>query len=219
MRFPEMPRDKHLIFHSMVADQIAPIRIILGYGGYSTEYGLREGFLQYLGRNLNVLGFGPPSVPNLIVAGKASLVKLSGHPYHAQLLPNGRWPPPSSESSDDDYFRAIASSAGLDRNAFIKSLTDTTLIARQGSILKLTTIVCRCLVLPDGRFVAADDNSGRLTRWLSRYLTCSRPSLRSILELEWDESGMLMSGLRPKAVRGGPGHLSQHGVGAHRLCG
>jgi hypothetical protein len=263
----EMPRDKHLIFHSMMADQIAPIRIILGYGGYSTEYGLREGFLQYLGRNLNVLGFGPPSVPNLIVAGKASLVKLSGHPYHAQLLSNGRWPLMASAGSDpihfileliwtritylhevsglfgddltlealsplldalpttkpdnpaewgwryyshsftnrqlseactaeswqpieldshqfeivnrlcsedvntdNDDFRAFVSSADLDEDAFIKSLTDTTLVARQGSILKLTTIVCRCVVLPDGRFVAADDNSGRLTRWLSRYL-------------------------------------------------
>jgi hypothetical protein len=49
-------------------------------------------------------------------------------------------------------------------------LHDTTLVAKKGSVLKLTTIACSCVVLPDGRFVAADDNSGRLTRWLSRYL-------------------------------------------------
>ena len=263
----EMQREKHLILHTMMADQIAPIRIIFGYGGYSTEYGLREGFLQYLEKNLNSLGFGPPSFPNLVVAGKASLLKLSGHPYHAQLQANGRWPLLASAGSDpihyvleliwtritylhqvsglfgedlnlealsplldavpvprsdnptewgwqffthsltakqlaeaptaqgwqpieldanqfeivnrlcgddidvnDEGFRAFMAENGLDADDFIKSLTDTTLVAKKGSVLKLTTIACNCVLLPDGRFMAADDNSGRLTRWLSRYL-------------------------------------------------
>ena len=89
-RLRTMPPDRHLIFHTMMADQIAPIRVIFGYGGYSTELGLRTGFLDYLAGNLNKLGFGPPSMPNLIVAGGSSLVKLSGHPYHVPLRPDVR---------------------------------------------------------------------------------------------------------------------------------
>lgn len=91
---------KHLILHTMIQDQIAPIRIILGYGGYSNEFGLRKGFLKYLEANLNTQGFGPPSFPNLIVAGEASLIKLSGHPYHAPITSNGRWPVLASASSN-----------------------------------------------------------------------------------------------------------------------
>lgn len=88
----QMPMDKHLILHTMMADQLAPLRIIFGFKGYSTERGLRTGFLKYLRENLKVLGFGPPSLPSLIVAKGASLVKLSGHPYHTQRSANGRWP-------------------------------------------------------------------------------------------------------------------------------
>jgi Domain of unknown function (DUF6602) len=87
-----MPADKHLILNTMMADQMAPLRIIFGYEGYSTEHGLRTGFLKYLDENINALGFGPPSLPNLVVVKDASLIKLSGHPHHAQRKPNGRWP-------------------------------------------------------------------------------------------------------------------------------
>lgn len=60
-------RANHLIWHTIMADQIAPLRVALGYGGYSTERGLRTGFLSFLEKNLNKKGFGPPSLPNLIV--------------------------------------------------------------------------------------------------------------------------------------------------------
>lgn len=261
-----MPPNRHLILHTMIGDQIAPLRIIFGYGGYSTELGLRTGFLKYLAANQNRIGFGPPSLPNLIVAGGSSLIKLNGHPYHAQLLPNGRWPlvasahlnpvlfileliwtrisyghhvaqifgedleteglfplidaiptqrpddPPSwgwafySHKStraqlakaparepwrpteldliqfvvvqrlckedidihDPDFIHFLAAE-GRQVDEFVSSLVATTLVARKGLKLQLTTIQCDCVILPDGRRIAAENNTGRLSRWLIRY--------------------------------------------------
>lgn len=262
-----MPMDKHLILHTMMADQLAPLRIIFGYEGYSTERGLRKGFLTYLGENLNALGFGPPSLPNLVVAKGVSLVKLSGHPYHAQRKPTGRWPimasshlnplllilellwtrlsydhpmaplfgedldvealaplldaepaqstvspsgwgwryyshdlttkqlaaGPNREAwspveldaaqfvimnqlcredidADDPDFRSFVTGEGLDAEAFIHGLIATTLVARKGRILTLTTEECACVLLPDGRRIAGENNTGRLTRWTNRYM-------------------------------------------------
>lgn len=266
-RLRTMSGDRHLIFHTMMADQIAPIRIIFGYGGYSSEFGLRSGFLDYLAGNLNKIGFGPPSMPNFIIAGSASLIKLSGHPYHVPLLPDGRWPlfasssinplrflleliwtrlsnfadvsdffgddldeesmsalllvrpvrkpdhpglwgwelspvrlskedlveigPPrhwqpvelsqvqfsivnvlcgKDEDIDAPGFRSYVASHGLDVDEFVTSLVQTTLVARNGRLLQLTTSNCECMILPDGRYIAADNNTGRLSRWVARYL-------------------------------------------------
>jgi hypothetical protein len=270
-----MPTDKHLILHTIMADQLAPIRIIFGYEGYSTERGLRTGFLKYLGENLNVLGFGPPSLPNLIVAKGASLVKLSGHPYYAQGNPDGCWPIMASShlnplllvleliwtrlsyehaiaplfgedldvevlsplldaepaqsaglpsgwgwryeshdltkkqlagpnrepwspieldaiqfpivnrlcrqdiNSDDPEFRSYLEGEGLDPDAFCDGLVATALVARNGRMLTLATEQCRCAILPDGRRIAGEDNTGRLTRWLQRFME-QRQSERAV---------------------------------------
>ena len=261
-----MPTDKHLILHTMMADQLAPLRIIFGYEGYSTERGLRTGFLTYLGENLNVHWFGPPSLPNLIVAKGASLVKLSGHPYHAQRKPDGSWPIMASShlnplllvleliwtrlsyehaiaplfgedldvevlaplldaepaqsaalpsgwgwryeshdlskkrlagpnrepwspieldaiqfpivnrlcrqdiDSDNPEFRSYLEGEGLDPDAFCDGLVATALVARNGRMLTLATEQCRCAVLPDGRRIAGEDNTVRLTRWAQRFM-------------------------------------------------
>ena len=262
-----MPMDKHLILHTMMADQLAPLRIIFGYEGYTTERGLRTGFLKYLKENLKTIGFGPPSLPNLIVANHASLVKLSGHPYQAQRKPNGRWPimasshlnplllvleliwtrlsyehpmaplfgedlevealaplldalpVESAESAsgwgwqyytydltkaqlatgpdrqawspveldanqfvvvnrlcqedvdaEDPAFREFLAQEGLEVDTFVRGLIGTSLVARNGTKLTLTTVNCTCLLLPDGRRIAADNNTGRLERWVDRFM-------------------------------------------------
>lgn len=267
----KMPMDKRLILHKMMADQLAPVRIILGYEGYSTERGLRKGFLTYLGENLNSPGFGPPSLPNLIVAKGVSLVKLNGHPYHARRKTNGRWPimasshlnplllilellwtrlsyehhmaplfgedlevealaplldaePAQSTASpsgwgwryfshdftakqlaagpireawspveldaaqftivnrlcredvdtDDPEFQSFLVGEGLDVEAFIQGLIATTLVARNGRLLTLTTDECACVILPDGRRMAGENNTGRLSRWTNRLIQQNR---------------------------------------------
>ena len=44
---------------------------------------------------------------------------------------------------------------------------------REG-VWTLLTEQASCVILPDGRFVVAENNSGRLLRWLNRYMLGSR---------------------------------------------
>lgn len=74
------------------AEQMAPLRIILGYGGYKTESGLRGAFLDYLETKQRIAGYGPLNLPNLIIGEGASIVKLCGFPYSAALNADGSWP-------------------------------------------------------------------------------------------------------------------------------
>ena len=262
-----MPRERFMILHTLMTDQLAPLRIIFGYEGYATERGLREGFLNFLGKNTHAIGFGPPSLPNLIVAKGGALVKMSGHPYRTALLPSGRWPimasarvnplllvleliwtrlsydhaltelfgedlevevlvplldaqPKQGEGSPsgwgwechahkfkeaeltsrgasepwapieldaeqfavinelckddidtgDPEFVAFLKQNGLNPAEFVKQLAATSLVALNGNKLTLTTIQCRCVIRPDGRRFAADDNTGRFTRWVQRQM-------------------------------------------------
>jgi hypothetical protein len=46
----------------------------------------------------------------------------------------------------------------------------TGLVAMADDEMELITDRCRTAVLPDGRLIAGEDNTGRLTRWIARYL-------------------------------------------------
>jgi hypothetical protein len=50
--------------------------------------------------------------------------------------------------------------------SFIKSLLATNLVGLKGDELQLITKKCQCAILPNEKFVAAENNSGRFTRWL-----------------------------------------------------
>ena len=58
-----------------------------------------------------------------------------------------------------------AASRGLDLYALQAELLASRLVAMDGSRMELITENCKVLALPDGRFAAEDDNTGRLTRW------------------------------------------------------
>lgn len=49
---------------------------------------------------------------------------------------------------------------------FISNLLSTNLVYIEKNKLKLLTDKCRCAILPDGRIVAAEDRSGRFSKWL-----------------------------------------------------
>jgi len=53
---------------------------------------------------------------------------------------------------------------------FVKSLQKTGLVALNDKQLKLTTDQCQCVILPNGKFAAAENNTGRLTRWIEKYM-------------------------------------------------
>ncbi|MCL8250068.1 hypothetical protein AERO_01615 [Aeromicrobium fastidiosum] len=70
---------------------------------------------------------------------------------------------------DDDALLVLLAEEGVDdANAFWAALLDTSLVARSGdgSELVLITVNCQTAVLPDGRYVAAENNTGRLSRWI-----------------------------------------------------
>ena len=258
--------DRHLILHTMIADQMAPVRVVLGYEGYKSEVGLRKGFRDYLANHIGEIGFGPPSLPNLIIAGEHALVKLSGHPYRSPLDKDGYLPLMASARVNPllllletiwtrlSYLRPMAPFFGEDLeienlalllsakpienpekpgtwgwmfkgtpatakqladygaseawqpteltlkqfllvqeltqhgevnvtesdfvkyygegtgsvDAFLAGLMATHLVARRENTLELTTTKCLCVIMPDGRYLAADDNTGRFSRWMMK---------------------------------------------------
>ena len=262
-----LPPELEHIFHAVVGDQFAPIRIAFGYGGFNSEHGLRKGFLKFLEDKTLQQGYGPQAFPQQIVAGGASLVKFSGHPYRfamkddkmllmassaanpllimLELLwtrlsyiqpmselfgedlqmegfspllwtklaehPDNpgqygwmltadtiskkaledsptftEWEPNEltpeqfvimnrlcrDETIDitDPELCTYITDSGLNFDEFVASLIETRLIARNGDKLELTTVECACMILPDGRYVAAENNTGRLTRWADHFM-------------------------------------------------
>jgi hypothetical protein len=66
----------------LMNDHVAPVRIILGYGGFKTEHTLRQGFLNFLAQNAQKPGFAGSSLPSLIVCGENCIVKTNGQPFY-----------------------------------------------------------------------------------------------------------------------------------------
>jgi hypothetical protein len=75
---------------------------------------------------------------------------------------------------DDPGLLEFLAEENVDPRDFQERLLGTGLVAMAGTSIELITDRCRTAILPDGRFIAGEDNSGRLTRWLDRY----RASLR-----------------------------------------
>jgi hypothetical protein len=83
-QFDELPFDKKALHEMLRNDHVAPVRIILGYGGFKTEHSLRQGFLKFLEQNPNRPGFGGSALPSLIVCGENSIIKTNGQPFYSQ---------------------------------------------------------------------------------------------------------------------------------------
>jgi len=72
--------------------------------------------------------------------------------------------------TDDPEFSQYLSEHGYTMAEFVKSLMATGLVALDGLEIELVTEQCDCFVLPTGEFVAAENNSGRLTRWIANFV-------------------------------------------------
>jgi hypothetical protein len=77
-------------------------------------------------------------------------------------------------SLDDKYLKKDVTKEGEDFDSFIESLIKTGLIALREERLQLTTYECLCMILPDGRFAVAENNSGRFTRWVKNQIENSK---------------------------------------------
>lgn len=70
---------------------------------------------------------------------------------------------------DPDLLRYLGE-RGVDAEQLKSTLLDTGLVAMAGKEMELITDRCQPAVLRDGRFVAGEDNTGRMTRWLAKHL-------------------------------------------------
>lgn len=78
--------DEEYLYHTLVTEPQIPVRIVLGYNGYSSETNFRKGIVEYLETckttaNERKNGYGPNDMPNLIVCEGFSCVKITGAPF------------------------------------------------------------------------------------------------------------------------------------------
>lgn len=76
-----LSKENELIYTTLIMEQLMPVKIVLGYDGFSSEYGLRKGLIDFLESEGKGHGYGVPAFPQLIMCGKYSLVKGNGRPY------------------------------------------------------------------------------------------------------------------------------------------
>lgn len=94
---------ENIIYHYLMMEAFHPLRIVLGYYGYTTEYGLREGFvkkLEEIAKNGPVRGYSPGSFPSLYICGNSSIIKNNGMPMGVPL------------TDTEFYFPVLFSSSG-----------------------------------------------------------------------------------------------------------
>jgi hypothetical protein len=60
---------------------------------------------------------------------------------------------------------------GIKPEVLRDNLLETGLVAVRDQELQLIIRNCLCVVLPSGEYVAAENNTGRLTRWIVKQVT------------------------------------------------
>lgn len=94
---------ENILYHYLMMEAFHPLRIVIGYYGYTTEYGLREGFVKKLEEILKegpVRGYSPGTFPSLYICGNSTIIKNNGMPMGITL------------TNDEFYFPILISSTG-----------------------------------------------------------------------------------------------------------
>jgi hypothetical protein len=264
-----LPEADQALYCILVSEVYRPLRVVLGYFGYKSEFQLRRGMMRFLAEQLapveapkETVGFGINSFPNQIICGNSSLIKLDGMPFSSRLLTDGSWPflasrgeqplhvflellwtrlayrycldstiifgddlecegvhvlleakwygkgwayrsleAPEKELSqplnsikwepailtlaefvllnelcggqqvrlDNAETLAYLNEQGTTKEAICQSLAEKRLAYEKSGQLHLLTDQCQCAILPDGRYVAGENKSGRLMRWVLKF--------------------------------------------------
>lgn len=75
---------EQMMFHFLQLQAFWPVRILIGYESYKTEYKLREGFVEHLElltKDGPRSGYNPISFPDLMICGNTSIIKNVGMPF------------------------------------------------------------------------------------------------------------------------------------------
>jgi hypothetical protein len=156
-----LPEALEFMFHTLVMEQLSPLRIVFGYDGYADEYGLREGLCGYLEARQGKRGYGVGSLPNLIICGRNSLLKLTGHPY---LAP----------TDDSEWWNVVASNAENPLRLLLELLwTKMSYVTPMGMQLEDTLRREALHVFLSARVARSGDQIG----WEYSYNTISRDKL------------------------------------------
>jgi len=78
----ELPFEEQLIYSTLIVEYVSPIKIVLGYDGFSSENSFRNALAKYINTKVMTYGYGVVSFPQLVISGKYSLVKMNGLPYN-----------------------------------------------------------------------------------------------------------------------------------------
>ncbi len=257
-----LTQENELIYTTLFMEQLMPVKIVLGYDGFSSEYALRDGLVKFLEDEGKGAGYGVPAFPQLIICGEHSLVKSNGRPYISPMrdgywdfmlssksnpvllmlefiwtklalefdvgMPWGDdlemeglneflrakpvvneeqggwmlkydvlsrktlesrdssidWQPVEVNSSvyavfhqltqnnvcttDSDFIEFAEKECGSVCK-FVEEITSTNYVAFDGEFLSLCSDSLIAAVLPNGRFVVAENNTGRFEAWLAKH--------------------------------------------------
>lgn len=75
---------EQMLYHFLLMQSFWPLRILIGYDSYKTEYGLREGFVEHLEeltKDGPTSGYSPISFPDLMICGNNTIIKNVGMPF------------------------------------------------------------------------------------------------------------------------------------------
>jgi hypothetical protein len=92
-----LPKYLQIMYHLIKVEATSPVRIVLGYEGFSTESGLRKAFIKYITDLIGEPGMGPSSLPNVFVNKSVTIIKNIGMPWTAPM--SDRWWPAMVTSS------------------------------------------------------------------------------------------------------------------------
>lgn len=78
----------YAVYQALASDQIAPVRIAIGYEGYKTESGFRQGFIKHIS---DLTAFRAFKIPSLIISDNFSIIKSNGFPYYLSIPEGDKW--------------------------------------------------------------------------------------------------------------------------------
>ncbi|RXJ00620.1 hypothetical protein DS745_11175 [Anaerobacillus alkaliphilus] len=87
----KFPFHKQLVYHTLIKEVLLPPRIIFGYSGFKSEANLRKSIMDHLSQNIMVKNHSVASMPNLILCGEFSLIKMNGIPFNGKIDSDNYW--------------------------------------------------------------------------------------------------------------------------------
>jgi hypothetical protein len=81
----QLPIHEQLIYHTLITEQTSAIRIVLGLHGFKSEAAFRRAMVDHLTANVGVEGFGPGSLPQLIICCPSFILQVKASPVVPML--------------------------------------------------------------------------------------------------------------------------------------